>query len=370
MKLRRQYLLMLGLNAAICAYWVYYRSVLNIQILPYPHFLVDYSLGFTKRALIGEIFSFWYPRVPISVVFVSATVMLAVAILLYLLLFRRDFGFSGRSLPLLVLIAGSPFFFKNFFYNLGYFDALGCIVAIVALLLPVNRLYPALLALGSVLLVLIHHLLFLLYVPTIGVICVLRYLVVTRRYNFERLIYLGTCAVLVIGAFAIVLFHGTPHVPQAVFLAHMKARALDPFSTNFVHVWYSTPREEFRATLKKLPRNMLAIPAYVLVFLAHWPLIRLYRGRLRAIAGKADYRFAIAGLAVIAAGYFCIFFMVFDYSRWVSSWAVCMVLMLHAIMRLPSAQAGEFPARHGRDQTNAFAWLVTIIPRIGTVSPF
>ena len=33
------------------------------------------------------------------------------------------------------------------------------------------------------------------------------------------------------------------------------------------------------------------------------------------------------------------FAIVFDYSRWISNWAVCMFLILHAVKTLPASQA-------------------------------
>ena len=32
------------------------------------------------------------------------------------------------------------------------------------------------------------------------------------------------------------------------------------------------------------------------------------------------------------------FAMVFDYSRWISNWAVCMFLILHAVKMLPASR--------------------------------
>jgi hypothetical protein len=34
-------------------------------------------------------------------------------------------------------------------------------------------------------------------------------------------------------------------------------------------------------------------------------------------------------------GYLIMFAIVFDYSRWISNWAVCMFLILHAVKMLP-----------------------------------
>ena len=41
---------------------------------------------------------------------------------------------------------------------------------------------------------------------------------------------------------------------------------------------------------------------------------------------------------MVSAGYLIIFAIVFDYSRWISNWAVCMFLILHAVKTLPASQ--------------------------------
>ena len=63
------------------------------------------------------------------------------------------------------------------------------------------------------------------------------------------------------------------------------------------------------------------------------------------------------------------FAIVFDYSRWVSNWAVCVFLILHAVKMLPSTRiAPPMPAEDR--STNIFGWIVTLIPRVGIVRPF
>src|SRR4029077_9826328 len=95
---------------------------------------------------------------------------------LFVALFRRTFGFDERNMPLFVFMAGSPFFLKNFLHTLGHFDIYGCLLATCLLLIPARSLaYVVLAALFSALLVLIHHIHLLMYVPTIAVIVVLRY---------------------------------------------------------------------------------------------------------------------------------------------------------------------------------------------------
>jgi len=363
----RPYILLLAANVAWCALWVWYRIAIDIQILPYPHFLVDYSYGFIRRGLVGAITALFLPKVPIAVVYGFGVTACLLALLLYLMLFRRDFGFSRRTLPLLVLVAGSPFFFKNFFYNLGYFDVLGCIVALAALLLPVGAAYPLVLAAASIALVFAHHIHLLLYVPTIAFIVLVRYGAAGGRLHPARLAWCGALLLGVGAAFLFVMAHATPPVPEAAFLAHMKARALDPFHEPYAFVWYRTPNQEWQDTLRMLPRNLAQAPLYVLMLAAHWPLLRFARQSLAGLS-RPDRRLAFAGLGVIAAAYLVIFVMVFDYSRWVSSGLICLWLALHAIRTLPSAKPAALPEMTGA--TLSFAILVTLLGRVGTVTPF
>ena len=69
---------------------------------------------------------------------------------LFVAAFRKIFGFRDENFPLFVFLVGSPFFFKNFAISLGHFDIYGCIWALIALLIPVGRLYPLLIATGCV----------------------------------------------------------------------------------------------------------------------------------------------------------------------------------------------------------------------------
>ena len=59
----------------------------------------------------------------------------------------------------------------------------------------------------------------------------------------------------------------------------------------------------------------------------------------------------------------------FDYSRWISNWVVCLFLILHAVKTLPSTQV--VPLIAGDDlKTSIFGWIVTLIARVGVVRSF
>src|SRR5689334_17457162 len=126
---------MLAVNAAVVV-GVFLHKIALPPYVPYIHLLVDYHFGFTKRALIGALIGLFTAKVPVWLVFALAIAAWLLTLALFILLFRRTFGFGKEQLPLFVFMAGSPFFLKNFMHTLGHFDIYGCLLAIGLLLLP------------------------------------------------------------------------------------------------------------------------------------------------------------------------------------------------------------------------------------------
>ncbi len=123
--------LMLAVNVAVLIGVLIYKLTREPYV-PYIHLLVDYHFGFTKRALIGAIVSLFTAKVPVWLVFALSGAVWLITAGLFLELFRRTFGFDDEHMPLLVFMAGSPFFLKNFMHTLGHFDIYGCAFAIRA----------------------------------------------------------------------------------------------------------------------------------------------------------------------------------------------------------------------------------------------
>src|SRR4051812_23362747 len=198
---------MIAVNAAVM-FGVFLHKVTLPPFVPYIHLLVDYHFGFIKRALIGAFVSLFVAKVPVWLVFALGGAVWLVTLGLFVLLFRRTFGLDNRQMPLFVLMAGSPFFFKNFMHTLGHFDIYGCLFAIILLLIPARSiLFIATAAAASLLLILIHQIHFLMYVPTIAAIVVLRHYLVCglNRQNAVA----GIAAVASVGAlFLAVQFYG------------------------------------------------------------------------------------------------------------------------------------------------------------------
>src|SRR6201999_1948653 len=166
--------------------------------------------------------------------FALAGVTWLVTLALFAELFRRTFGFDQRQIPLFVFTGGSPFFFKNFMHTLGHFDIYGCALAIVLLLIPARSIVFVLCAaLFSMILILIHHIHLLMYVPTIAVIVVLRYYLVQEFSPRNALI--GIAAIAAIGLlFIAAQFWGSMAVPEPEFVRYLQSRMADPSQTSLL----------------------------------------------------------------------------------------------------------------------------------------
>jgi len=363
--------LMLAVNAAVF-FGVFLHKITLPPFVPYIHLLVDYHFGFTKRALIGAVVALFTSKVPVWLVFaLSGTVWLVTAGL-FVKLFRRTFGSDDKHLPLFIFMAGSPFFLKNFMHTLGHFDIYGCLFAIVLLLFPARSLfYVGLAALFSMILILIHHIHLLMYVPTIATIVVLRYYLVQGANS--RNITAGLVAFAAIGVcFIAAQFSGTMAVPEADFANYLQGRMADPSRTDllsFAYIWYQPLSKEVADTWARLPHNSLGIPVFALLIWLHMPLWQYFKNLIAALSIAANRRIVTAAIVIVSLGYLVMFAMVFDYSRWISNWAVCLFLILHAVKALPSSRDVALVSTRDR-KTLIFGWIITIIPRVGIVRPF
>src|SRR3984885_4429519 len=362
---------MLAVNVAVTAGVLIHKITLPPYV-PYIHLLVDYHFGPVKRALIGAIVSLFTQKVPVWLVFVLGGAVWVLTALLFVKLFRRTFGFDDAHLPLFVFTAGSPFFLKNFMHTLGHFDIYGCLFAIILLLIPAQSIgFVLLAAFFSVVLILVHHIHLLMYVPTIAVIVLIRhYLTVgVRASNLAA----GLVSLLALGALFVALqFWGTMPIPEAEFVAYLKTRMADPARTdllNFSYIWYQPLAKEISDTWARMPSNILGVPVFALLIWLHSPLWRYFADLIRSLDQDFHRRVVIASIVAVSAAYLVMFVIVFDYSRWISNWAVCLFLILHVVKTLPSSHA--VPPIAGDDKkTGILGWIVTLVPRVGVIRPF
>lgn len=363
--------LMLAVNVAVVT-GVFFYKLARPPYVPYIHLLVDYHFGFTKRALIGAIVSLFVAKVPVWLVFALAGGAWLVTLWLFIVLFRRTFGLGEQNLPLFVFMAGSPFFFKNFMHTLGHFDIYGCAFALGLMLVPARSVaFVVLAALAAMILILIHHIHLLMYVPTIAVIVVLRHYLLAGLNRSNLLI--GAASVLGVGLlFAAAQFYGSVTVPPEAFVHYLQGRMAEPSRTDllgFSYIWYQPLAKEIHDTWQRMPSNLLGVPVYALLIWLHTPLWRYFAASIRALAVERHRRVVVAALLLVSAGYLIIFATVFDYSRWVSNWVVCLFLLLLAVKALPASREVP-PISAGDRTTSVLGWIVTILPRVGIVRPF
>jgi hypothetical protein len=361
---------MVAVNAAV-ALGVLLHKITLPPYVPYIHLVVDYHFGFIKRALIGAAVSLFFAKVPVWLVFALGGAVWLITLGLFVALFRRTFGLDDRHLPLFVLMAGSPFFFKNFLHTLGHFDIYGCALAIVLLLIPARSiLFVAAAAAASMILILIHQIHFLMYVPTIAAIVVLRHYLVHGLSRQNAIAAITACASVGL-LFLIVQFYGSMTVPEDRFVDYLRSRMTDPSQTrllSFSYIWYQGLAAEIHDTWARLPSNALAFPVFALLIWLHAPLWKYFATMIHSLSSDWHRRVVLAAIGAISLGYLIIFAVVFDYSRWISNWAVCMFLILHAVKMLPGADVAPVAADDRRNQV--FGWIVTLIPRVGIVRPF
>src|ERR1700676_5199773 len=278
--------LMLAVNAAVLIGVFLYKVTLPPYV-PYIHLLVDYHFGFGQRALIGAVVSLLFAKVPLWLVFALSGAVWLVTLGLFTQLFRRTFGFDDAQMPLFLFMTGSPFFLKNFMFTLGHFDIYGCAFAIVLLLVPARSVaFILLAAAGSMILILIHHIHLLMYVPTIAVIVVLRYYLV-QGFSRQNVI-VGIAGALCVGLlFLSAQFMGTMAVPPDEFVRYLQSRMADPTRTellSFSYIWYQPLSREISDTWDRMPSNILGIPVFALLIWLPAPLWGFFASLIRALA--------------------------------------------------------------------------------------
>jgi hypothetical protein len=161
-------------------------------------------------------------------------------------------------------------------------------------------------------------------------------------------------------------------VPETEFVAYLQGRMADPSQANllsFGYIWYQPLSKEIWDTWARLPHNLLGVPVFALLIWLHTPLWRYFHNLITALSVDAHRHIVTAAIVMVSLGYLVMFAIVFDYSRWISNWAVCLFLILHAVKALPASKDTP-PISTDDRKTAVFGWIVTLIPRVGIVRPF
>ncbi len=369
--LRNPWRQMIAVDAAVMIGLFLYKVLYHNPGIEYLHLIIDYHFGFAKRAFIGTLVSFVLPVVPVWFVYPLGAAMWLLALVLFLKLFGKTFGFDTATAPLFAFIFGSPFFLKNFVQTVGYFDIYGCVVALIMLLVPARSFgYVVIGALGCAALILIHPIHMLLYVPAVVTIVVMRYYF-AHRPSTASVIGGGVLALAVVAVFTASAFYGAMPVSMDRLISYLRQRTSDDayLAPVVIDIWYRPISNDIARTWNVLPDHARRFPVYALLIALHWPVIHYFKRLVQALASAWHRRLTVAALVAVTLGYVIIGAVVFDYSRWVSSWAVCMFLIMHAVKMLPARNAVPLIAADDKWALR-LGWIVTAIPRVGITKPF
>ncbi len=91
---------------------------------------------------------------------------------------------------------------------------------------------------------------------------------------------------------------------------------------SFSFIWYQSQSQEIGDTWGRMPSNPLGAPVFALLIWLHAPLWKYSSGLVRSLSDQFQRRIVIAAVSAASAGYLVMFAIVFDYSRWISNWAV------------------------------------------------
>lgn len=360
---------MIAVNLLVMGALFIYKVLDSYPGDQYTQLLATYHFGFIKRALIGTIVSVGFPILPSWSPYLVGGMIWLVTAGLFVTMFKRTVGFANENLPLFIFTFGSPFFLKNFIQNLGYYDIYGCAFAALLLTIPARSTWYVVLAfLGCFVLILIHHIHMLMYVPTICLIVVLRHYVYCSLTAWMIVFAIAALGILS-AEFLVAQFYGTVRVPLAEFIAYLHSRMTDENAIISPSIFYRTLAQETEGTRVLLSSNLARIPVYGILIAVHAPLISYFINLVRALAFDLHRKILFAGIAAITTAYLVIFSIAFDYARWISGWATCMILIVFAVRSLPtSSKISPIP----QDDRLALrlGWILTLVPRVGTTKPF
>jgi hypothetical protein len=364
----RAYPYILALGASVLVYQLVRQFMSHDMAFIYLEYLANYDLGFIRRGLVPELLSFAKPQLTHLDVRIFAVITIVFALVAYVAMFAAQFGLTARELPLLACTIVSPCVFKNFAFDFSRLDIFGFIGTVIALALPVNCIFSFALGAMCCVLGLIHEAQFLLYIPVIAAIAALRLLAhpdYFRKYLPWRE---ATAGMAVVFTMVAVIALGNAKVPPHIFLHHIQTRASDPVIDR-IFIWYSSVGDiALHASQPPLLWQQLQqSPKYLLIFLAHMPLLQLAGRHLKVM--PLNRRAACGlGLAAVTLGFLVLFAISHDKARWFANWLTGIILIVHAIrMTHPSADPALDTLR--TPLALVAAWTLAVISRVGLFAP-
>ena len=137
-------------------------------------------------------------------------------------------------------------------------------------------------------LILIHHIHLLMYVPTIAVIVVLRYYLVQGFDRQNVVVGIAAIAVRRPAVLGRAVLWDRWRCPRRSSSAICRAGWPIPRRTNllsFSYIWYQPLSKEIHDTWARMPSNILGVPVFALLIWLHAPLWRYFADLIRSLVG-------------------------------------------------------------------------------------
>ena len=326
----------------------------DLLLYNFTQWVFTYDYGFGKRALVGELLSYWVAPEQLLPTVQLVTILVTVLVgSVLILLFLRPFLRTGDPglMAYAILAITHPATLQHLFYDQGRFDHLGLLLMILCLVVirrggTGSSIFAVLT--GGVIGVLIHEVFFALFFPLVLMYWFMR----QPAVPFVRL----SQAVVVFAVLGVTLFlmlGSALPLTQDAYVASLRSLHGDWISEKSVQVLYGGIGVESRRALDLLlsPRRLLQ---YMILGVFLLPTIVFVYGVIRRhavlVGGRREaqepglWLMVVAGLSPLA-----VLVVGIDFARW---WSLALTNMLIALAlcvqqseRFRNAVAYAFSAR-------------------------
>ena len=267
----------------------------------FSHALYDYEFGFVKRGLLGELLNGLFPVL-------SVPLFKAIFVPLYVALFAVTAGLlqflpTQTGVLSAILLATSPFMFRNVIYDWGRFDVFGLLmVAILGLAVAANWRPRAILYVIAPSMLLFHE--------VNAFIMGGFYAAVIWLFETRRLFKLGLFVASLAAWTGVILLFGQLDVPPDVMLDYMRSKTLDRFSDT-TYILTSTIGSTVVSTIPEVIERTQSENFLYKLFVLCTFLVTI-------VSAIGPSRELIGGILLVAGSCLPLYVLGFDVFRWLA----------------------------------------------------
>ncbi len=293
----------------------------------FTHWAFTYEHGVTKRALVGEVVSWFVPPSSLfsAVHWLSLLVFLAAATGL-IFFFWRPFMVSGGGgrLAFAVLATTHPATLSHLLYDAGRFDQIGLLIALACLVsIDRGRARALLLACLCGTAILVHEAFLLMYVPL-----VMAYWAYSGTKSEARWLMPAAVTLVVLGVTLSVILQGAPDIGRQQYYRELVDLHGPWIRESSIGVLYGSLTAEIGRSLGLLASGRRIFQHLTLaLFLLPTALIaaKIVRRRIALERSEGNADPSVAWLLIAAASPLSLYAIGIDFARW---WALTITNLL------------------------------------------